>query len=504
MRRLRSLPRLGVAALTVAATLASAAHAQPSRAASAVTAGATVTVWTGGLNPDTWTKPSAAHPTVHSALRLIAQQFEKDNPGVTIVLPTNQAIPATGPDNATWLTAHVAGGTAPEIVRTNFQQAVKQNWCLPLDSYLQQPNPFIPGNKRWIDAFYPGIQKAIPWTDGHSYNLPLSAPYPKLILILDENLGLLKQAGYSGKITTYKDQWAAAAKLKSMGYGGMSPWPSLEAAYHYETDTWPLQWQLLEPFVQAVAPAIDANHDNVLSQAEMAKAVAAGKWGPSVPQFKAMLTEYKKDAQTWTPGWRNTDLTALWDANKIGLQEDGYWTLISRSGDPKVTFKHTFAILPEIQHSDDSLASAPVAVTAGDGKIPANLVSFPENAVSDVCVIKSSVQAHHNLAQTIRFLQYMLTPKNNAFIVNEDGGGISVFQGTPILPAFAQFNYQRLPVYKYDPQGNTGIGFDNQGITETDREIGAWIAGRLADGQFWSQLAASQKASAQRFLSTAK
>jgi len=501
MRRLRSLPRLGVAALTVAATLGGVSHAQTSRAAATPT---TVTVWTGGLNPDTWTKPSAAHPVAHSALRLIAQQFMKDNAGVTIALPTNQAIPATGPDNATWLTAHVAGGTAPEIVRTNFQQAVKQNWCLPLDSYLQQPNPFIPGNKHWIDAFYPGIQKGIPWSNGHDYNLPLSAPYPNLVIILDENLSLLKKAGYTGKITTYKDQWAAAAKLKSMGLGSMSPWPSLEAAYHYEADTWPLQWQLLQPFIQAVAPAIDTNHDSVLSQAEMAKAVVAGKWGPSVPQFKAMLGDYKKLSQTWTPGWTTTDLTALWDADKIGLQEDGYWTLIARSGDPKVTFQHTFSILPEIQHSDDSLASAPIAVTAGDGKIPANLVAFVENAVPDVCVIKSSVQAHHNLAQTIRFLQYMFTPKNNAFMVNEDGSGISSLQGAPILPAFAQFNYQHLPVYKYDPQGNTGIGFDNQGNTETDREMGAWIGGRLSDSQFFSQLAASQKASARRFLSTAK
>lgn len=72
--------------------------------------------------------------------------FEKENPDITFktsVLP----IASWGQASAAQLTA----GTAPELI---FNQTThKPNQVKNLDSYLAKPNPFIEGNKKWIDAF---------------------------------------------------------------------------------------------------------------------------------------------------------------------------------------------------------------------------------------------------------------------------------------------------------------------------------------------------------------
>lgn len=72
--------------------------------------------------------------------------FEKANPNITLktnVLP----IASWAQVSNTQLTA----GTAPELI---FNQTThKADQVHNLDSYLEKPNPFIKGNKKWIDAF---------------------------------------------------------------------------------------------------------------------------------------------------------------------------------------------------------------------------------------------------------------------------------------------------------------------------------------------------------------
>ena len=52
----------------------------------------------------------------------------------------------------------LAAGTAPDLV---FNQATYQPYMVvPLNSYLNKPNPFVPGNKSWLSEFNPSAFSA--------------------------------------------------------------------------------------------------------------------------------------------------------------------------------------------------------------------------------------------------------------------------------------------------------------------------------------------------------
>src|SRR5205823_629720 len=140
-----------------------------------------------------------------------------------------------------------------------------------------------------------------------------------------------------------------------------------------------------------------------------------------------------------------SDLDLQFRQNKIGIQYQGYWQLISLTSDPRLNFARTAAPVPYITHKEDPLASDPLAMTEGNGKVPANNIIYNLPATSDACISKSAVEKNGNLAMTVKFLQYLFTPDRLAFIVNEHGEGIPAMQGTPLNPAWQLFTNYRYP-----------------------------------------------------------
>lgn len=95
--------------------------------------------------PNQWTDSGSSFGPAWD--NLIAA-FEKQEPKIKIktnVLPLKTF-------NAT-LSTQLSAGTAPALV---FNQASYQQFMVtPLDSYLKKPDPYVPGNKHWIDLFNP-------------------------------------------------------------------------------------------------------------------------------------------------------------------------------------------------------------------------------------------------------------------------------------------------------------------------------------------------------------
>jgi len=58
-----------------------------------------------------------------------------------------------------WALTRLMGGMAPEFMysmRTPDYHERADHWYVDLTDYLHQPNPYVPGNERWMDLFYPG------------------------------------------------------------------------------------------------------------------------------------------------------------------------------------------------------------------------------------------------------------------------------------------------------------------------------------------------------------
>lgn len=158
--------------------------------------------------PNQWTSSGS---TFGPAWEDLISRFEKANPKIkvkTVVLPLSQF-------NQT-ISTQLAAATAPELV---FNQASYKPYMVhALESDLKKPNPYVPGNKHWIDLFNPkfyGLTKATSIdAEGHVDFVPFN-----LVAVgLFYNKSAFAKAGVTAPLTTFSSLLRACGKLKSAGY----------------------------------------------------------------------------------------------------------------------------------------------------------------------------------------------------------------------------------------------------------------------------------------------
>lgn len=156
--------------------------------------------------PNQWTTSGSTFGPAWDAL---IARFEKDNPKIkvkTVVLPVSEF-------NQT-ISTQLAAGTAPELV---FNQASYKPYMVHhLESYLTKPNPYVPGNKRWIDVFKPkafGLKLTVD-PEGHVDFIPFNMFTAGVFY----NTSAFAKAGVRAPIKTFTDLLAACGKLEAAGY----------------------------------------------------------------------------------------------------------------------------------------------------------------------------------------------------------------------------------------------------------------------------------------------
>src|SRR5437870_381714 len=78
--------------------------------------------------------------------------WEHMHPGVKVKL-----LPLPPGDPVVYQESILAANTAPDIMVLGYTQQmfpdVPKHWWLDLTPYMYKPNPYVKGNKRWIDTF---------------------------------------------------------------------------------------------------------------------------------------------------------------------------------------------------------------------------------------------------------------------------------------------------------------------------------------------------------------
>jgi raffinose/stachyose/melibiose transport system substrate-binding protein len=99
----------------------------------------------------------------------VARAFEAENPGVKIRFEMV-------PGSREFFLTQVANGNSPEILQANAEELlpdIGKGWYLPLDSWLDRPNPYSSGKKQsWLDDFaYPAAYAKRRGEDGKIYTV---------------------------------------------------------------------------------------------------------------------------------------------------------------------------------------------------------------------------------------------------------------------------------------------------------------------------------------------
>ena len=113
---------------------------------------------------DRWDPPSY--------LNVIIEQYRERHPNVVF-----EVLPEIGDGDAflTWMTTQYLAANGPDIGHLLFSEVNRnaaRGWFADLRPYLEEPNPYVPGNSRWMDTFSPGVISTGTAPDGNMYVLP--------------------------------------------------------------------------------------------------------------------------------------------------------------------------------------------------------------------------------------------------------------------------------------------------------------------------------------------
>lgn len=232
--------------------------------------------------PNQWVSSGS---TFGPAWEKLISAFEKDNPKIkvnTVVLPVAQF-------NETEST-QLAAGTAPELV---FNQASYQPYMVyHLESDLKKPDPYVPGNKAWIDLFNPAYYSLTTSVDpeGHVDWIPFNLFEAALFY----NKDAFTKAGVQAPITNWQDLMTACSKLKTAGYTPFAMDDSL-IGVSWTANT--IFYQLLNKYYNKLN-VYDAKGDpgsnTIMTNKDWAKAVLTKQITAKTPEVTESLTLLKQ------------------------------------------------------------------------------------------------------------------------------------------------------------------------------------------------------------------
>lgn len=284
----------------------------------------------------------------------LIKDFEKAEPNIkvkTVVQPLSSFYQT----NSTQL----AAGTAGDLV---FNQAkYTPDMVYKLDNDLKKPNPYIPGNKKWIDAFdgkYFGYKAGTINGDGKIEYIPLN-----LIGIgVFANKDLAKKAGVTLPIKNFSQLFDACQKYKKID---VAPWG-------WDNSFLPIAWTwrvISSMYMQDAYTSLDvfktdgsagANGTSITDKA-VTKAILAGELKASDPQVQAALNMLKKfvdncATSNWSGITNNNGAVTAYDdffAGRAGMTWGVSFGLASLNA---AKFKSTIFPFPAIDKAADPLS----------------------------------------------------------------------------------------------------------------------------------------------------
>jgi ABC-type glycerol-3-phosphate transport system substrate-binding protein len=213
-----------------------------------------------------------------AAGKKLISEYEQSHPGVTI-----QAIHPPPGNLVSYIDTQLAGGTAPDIMTLATDEQtwkdLDKGWWLDLTQYAQAPDPYVPGNKHWIDLLTPGAASQLRFMNGHIYSLTTTGFdvaffYNKTIF---SKLGIAVPQTWDELISDYQ-------KIKAAGYIPLDiELGDTEYADQTEAFITILEGTLMNGDIQKM----DTNHDGVVDICELVAGIKNGSYSANNADYQA-------------------------------------------------------------------------------------------------------------------------------------------------------------------------------------------------------------------------
>ncbi len=329
--------------------------------------------------------------------RELADQWEARHSGHRIVF---EQLLLTGGNEGEWLKTQLLAGIAPEILSMNAEIAwpdVGKGWYVPLDEFIERPNPYVPGNERWLDMFtnqaLAGAKRA---PDGKLYCIPLDIVETGIFY----NKTLLGELGVEElRFDTWQDMLDVFGKVKEAGIGGLTS--DLNLASDWGQDIiFELLYHDILPQMDLIPSRPDAEGylGHYLEPAEFGFLFTKGFFTRRDPRWREMNRLLREWRGYWARELKNTDPIRLFLTRRVAFYWAGSWFIRRMATDPYIDFDWGIAYVPTITRATSRYGPGTPSTVIGGAAVQLH--------------VTNSALLNGNLEECIDFLMYLSAPRN--------------------------------------------------------------------------------------------
>lgn len=428
------------------------------------------------------------NPEKRVAGQIIADRFMKLYPNVTIewVRGMNKKDIA---DLANYYTSRFAAGDAPDI-GMSWNMFTEDGWYLPLDAYLDQPNPFVSNNQSWKEQFpdYLWWQNWLSMPgEGRDVvsGIPISLQAGSATAIF-YNKDIFAQEGIEVP-TSYLEFIRVAEQLNDQGYIGIRPWSAQKQIY-----SWAFSFNLGPYYFEKnVAGKLKPDGNRGIGTAELMRSIKEGMLSPVHNAYaKELYRNFKLFFNVSPSDWTLSDFSRPWAEGKVAMMEDGVWILSTENANSERMFE--FGMFPPIplSETESSYVTAPRYTESGPHQ--------PEPLVT-LNIMRPSVERHGTEEAAVRFLQFLTAPENLSLLIEEDQTSIAAVTGVPVPALLEEWISRPFPI---TPSYTWPTGLDTESFDQWNQYTTAWINGKLADEVYFAAIDDIQSKAADRMIET--
>jgi len=355
------------------------------------------------------------------ASRGVAQEYMRRHPETRIKFI--QQVDISGSQEGDWLKTQLVGGIAPDIIQQNAEVAwtdVDKGWYMPLDDFLAQPNPYVPGNRRWMDIFLnQALVNAKRAPDSKLYCLSIDIVETAIYYnkTLFDSLGLRIPE-------TWQEFIALQQALRDAGYTPLASFKNLSSDWGQDIIFDMLYYGIIDRL--DVEPSLETQKaylTHYLSLKEVAFLFRKGFFTPRDPRWVEMYRILKEWRGYWSKELKNTDASYLFLTHRAAMVWDGSWFARRLLLDPYIDFEWGIFYLPKITRATSRFAVGVEASVIGGAAIQLH--------------VTNSAQHFQHLPQVIDYLMFITAPQNLEPVTNEAMMFLPNVKGVRMAPELA-------------------------------------------------------------------
>lgn len=373
----------------------------------------TIRIWAAHYTPTESMEVTADNPYPREALRVIADEWtEKSGVDVEIV----EMGAGAGTDERTWALTQLNSDNPPEIMNTQSFYAAqdKENdWWVPLDDYLDEPNPYVEGDgsEVWADEFYPLPLGTKRDSDGELYVIPVDL----VTTMFFYNKTAFEEAGVEAP-TTYAEFLDVLDDIQQKtDYVPVSP---------FSFSKLQLGEQIVAPWKQTIEPT---GIGGAYTMKDITEAILDGRFNADSAEYRDWLSLLKDALPYWSSDWavEGTDWGQRFTEGKLAILEDGTWRFGMLDANESLGFDWGTFFMPTVEQGSGA-GEAPSSDGAGAPSIG--------GASGAQFGITYSAEKNGVTDEAVDFLKYLTAPAQMERLVGELGQYLPTAKDAAVNP----------------------------------------------------------------------